>query len=45
MAIFENPNFDFLKWRWLAVGLSLFIIAAGAILMTIRGGPALASAT
>ena len=41
MAIFENPNFDFLKWRWPAVGLSLFIIAAGAILMTIRGGPAL----
>jgi preprotein translocase subunit SecF len=41
MAIFKNPNFDFLKWRWPALGLSLFIIAAGAILMTIRGGPAL----
>ena len=26
MAIFTNPNFNFLKWRWPAVALSLLII-------------------
>ncbi len=41
MAIFKNPNFDFLKWRWPAVGLSLFIIAAGGIAIALQGGLAL----
>ncbi len=41
MAIFKNPNFDFLKWRWPAVALSLLIIVAGAVAMTLQGGPAL----
>ena len=36
MPIFKNPNFDFLKWRWPAVGLSLVIIAAGAV-MAVQG--------
>lgn len=31
MPIFKNPNFDFLKWRWPAVGLSLLIILAGVV--------------
>ena len=31
MPIFKNPNFDFLKWRWPAVGLSLLIIGAGVV--------------
>ena len=31
MPIFKNPNFDFLKWRWPAVGLSLLIIVAGVV--------------
>ena len=41
MPIFKNPNFDFLKWRWPAVGLSLVVIVAGAIAIAIQGGPAL----
>ena len=41
MAIFKNPNFDFLKWRWPALGLSLVIIAGGAIAMALQGGLAL----
>ena len=38
MPIFKNPNFDFLKWRWPAVGLSVVIIVAGAVAVAIQGG-------
>ena len=38
MPIFKNPNFDFLKWRWPAVGLSSLIIAAGAVAAVLQGG-------
>jgi preprotein translocase subunit SecF len=31
MQIFKNPNFDFVKWRWPAIGLSLAIVLAGAV--------------
>ena len=41
MPIFKNPNFDFLKWRWHAVGLSLVIIVAGAVAIAVQGGLAL----
>lgn len=41
MAIFKNPTFDFLKWRWPAVGLSLVIIAGGAVAIAMQGGLAL----
>jgi preprotein translocase subunit SecF len=33
MQIFKTPNFDFVKWRWHAIGLSLIVIIAGAIAM------------
>lgn len=29
MAIFDNPNYDFIKWRWHAIALSAIIIVAG----------------
>ena len=38
MPIFKNPNFDFLKWRWPAVGLSCLIIAGGAVAVVLQGG-------
>ena len=41
MPIFKNPNFDFLKWRWPAGGLSLLIIVAGAVAVAMQGGLAL----
>ena len=41
MAMFKDPNFDFLKWRWPAVGLSLLIIVAGGIAIAMQGGIAL----
>jgi preprotein translocase subunit SecF len=39
MKIFENPNFDFVKWRWHAIALSLLIVLAGAGVMLTRGLP------
>ena len=31
MNIFKNANFNFLRWRWYAMGLSLLVIGAGAV--------------
>jgi preprotein translocase subunit SecF len=39
MRIFDNPNFNFIKWRWHAIGLSTLIILAGAFLIVTRGMP------
>ena len=41
MPIFKNPDFDFLQWRWPALGLSLLIIVAGAVAAVMQGGLAL----
>ena len=38
MPIFKNPNFDFLKWRWPALGLSLLVLVAGAVVVAVQGG-------
>ena len=38
MPIFKTPNFDFLRWRLHAFGVSLLIIAAGAAVLVVRGG-------
>jgi preprotein translocase subunit SecF len=37
MKIFTNPNYDFVRWRWHAIGLSLVIILAGVGLIATRG--------
>jgi preprotein translocase subunit SecF len=37
MQIFTNPNFDFIRWRWHAIALSLVVILAGVGLMLMRG--------
>ncbi len=41
MQILKNPNFDFLKWRGPALGLSSLIIVAGVIAVALQGGLAL----
>ncbi|MFN8062071.1 MAG: protein translocase subunit SecF [Vicinamibacterales bacterium] len=39
MQIFDNTNFDFLKWRWHAIALSSLVILAGIAMMVTRGMP------
>jgi preprotein translocase subunit SecF len=35
--MFKNANYDFLKWRWHAIALSVLIIVAGLAVMATRG--------
>ena len=37
MRIFDNPNFNFVKYRWHAVILSLIIVAVGVAVFATRG--------
>ena len=39
MHIFKNSHFDFLRWRWQALGLSALVIAAGIFTIVTRGIP------
>ena len=38
MRIFENPNYDFIRWRWHALAASALVVVAGAVFMIARGG-------
>lgn len=38
MQIFKSPNFNFIRWRWHALALSLIVVIAGAAMMVSRGG-------
>jgi preprotein translocase subunit SecF len=39
MRIFKDTKYDFLRWRWHAISLSLLVIAAGAGSLASRGIP------
>ena len=39
MEFLRNPNFDFIRWRWHAIALSLVVISAGVATMATRGLP------
>src|SRR6187549_187309 len=39
MHLFKNTNFDFLKWRWHAIGLSTLVIVAGLFAIMTKGIP------
>ena len=39
MQIFESTNFDFVRWRWHAIALSVLVILAGAAMIWTRGLP------
>ena len=38
MQIFTKPNFNFIRWRWHAIVLSLVVIGAGLAYMVSQGG-------
>src|SRR5688572_11655026 len=37
MSVSSKPNYDFVKWRWHAIALSLLVILAGAAVIMTRG--------
>ena len=37
MKLFDNPNFDFVRWRWHALALSVLVIGAGLFMIGTRG--------
>jgi preprotein translocase subunit SecF len=37
MQIFKSPNFDFVRWRWHALALSLVVVLAGGAYIAMRG--------
>src|SRR4051812_5263700 len=39
MQIFKTPHFDFLRWRWVAIGLSWLVIIAGIAVIKTKGLP------
>jgi preprotein translocase subunit SecF len=39
MELFKNTNFDFLRWKWPFIGISLVLTAAGLISLWAKGGP------
>ena len=39
MALFQNANYDFIKWRWHALALSAVIIIAGFVYAATNGVP------
>ena len=39
MQIFTNANYNFIKWRWHAIALSLVVIIAGVVQMAAKGVP------
>ncbi len=38
MRIFNNPNYDFIRWRWHALAASALVLVAGVVFMIARGG-------
>jgi preprotein translocase subunit SecF len=39
MELFKSTNFDFLRYKWPFIGLSLVLTAAGLISLTVKHGP------
>ena len=38
MQIFQNPNFDFIRWKWHAFVLSMLVLVVGLVPLVMKGG-------
>jgi preprotein translocase subunit SecF len=39
MKIFDNPNYNFIKWRWHAIIASALVVLAGVVMIAVKGLP------
>jgi preprotein translocase subunit SecF len=39
MHIFTHPNFDFIRWKWQAIGMSWLVILIGVVVIWTKGMP------
>ncbi len=39
IELFRNTNFDFLRWKWPWLGVSVLLILVGATSLVLKGGP------
>ena len=39
MHIFKSPNFDFIRWKWQAIGMSWLVILIGVFVIWTKGMP------
>jgi preprotein translocase subunit SecF len=39
MQIFQNTNYNFIKWRWHAIVASTLVVLAGAVMIYVKGLP------
>jgi preprotein translocase subunit SecF len=39
MQMFHNANYNFIRWRWHAIVLSLLVVAAGVVVIVTQGMP------
>jgi preprotein translocase subunit SecF len=39
MELFREPNFNFLRWKWHWIGVSLILLVAGVGSLVVKGGP------
>ena len=39
MQIFENANYNFIKWRWHAIIASTLVVLAGLVMIAVKGLP------
>jgi len=39
MKIFDNANYNFIRWRWHALIASALVIVAGAVMIAVQGMP------
>ena len=39
IELFRGSNYNFLRWKWHAIGVSLLLLGAGGVSLGVKGGP------